>query len=135
MISEREREYGYVIVDINDRSKRENRIADRDNDCGLYKVACWPCPSSSNKGSLSLTGHESIWKNAFSFVAQQSLSLMKSRKKKRRMLAKRRRRRKTKTTSKMPTKKKRNKKKNDGKEGTLHDFISFSRKEMTVVLQ
>ncbi len=44
-------------------------------------MACWPCPSSSNRGSLSLTGHESIWKNAFSFVAQQSLSLMKSRKK------------------------------------------------------
>lgn len=66
---------------MNDRTKKPNLIADHDNDCGLYKVACWPCPSPSNKESLSLTGHESIWKNAFSFVAQQSLSLMKSRKK------------------------------------------------------
>jgi hypothetical protein len=69
------------------QTRHKNLIADHDNDCGLCKVACWPCPSPSNKGSLSLTGQESIWKNAFSFVAQQSLSLMKSRKKSR-MVAK-----------------------------------------------
>ena len=66
---------------------KQNLIEDRDNDCGLYEVACCPCLSPSNKGSLSLTGQEPIWKNAFSFVAQQSLSLMKSRKKSR-MIAK-----------------------------------------------
>jgi hypothetical protein len=56
---------------------------------------------------------------------------MKSRKKSR-MVAKRSKT--TKTRTRKTAKKKKNKKNGD-KERALHDFISFSRKEMTVVLQ
>lgn len=63
------------------QTTRENIIADYDNDCRLCQVTCYSCLLPSNIGSLSLTEQESIWKNAFSFVAQQTLSSMKSRKK------------------------------------------------------